>query len=214
MFSYPEYKKEKKEIKPLTLAEFPSRISRWLPSSLQYFTHHGIVTDNLTESTLVYPTTLGICFVMTGPRLCYQIRITEYYQGLRFWSPPGAALGQVLFIPSPTNGLKEDAWKRLVNPPMIVVEGVTDALAVHQAGFYSCALIGAKVSDDQLALLRSLSERYPLTLVPDRDEEGDRCARTLLKELPIKVRYLPATCKDICDMPIADRKPFLTGAIA
>ena len=201
---YTDYKKE--PISPITFADFPRRLLGWSAESVRYFVKHHIDVKALNSVNTVYPSEKGICFVMTG-KVCFQERITaKKYLGLmRFYSPPGSPLGEVLYFPAIES---HEQYK-----PLFVVEGLTDALVIHQSGYSSCALIGAKVSARQLAMLQELSGTRDLYVIPDNDKAGEECNATLQRALSIRVRHLPTQYKDVCDMPTDDRHRFLKGAI-
>jgi hypothetical protein len=195
---YADYKKS--EPRTLTIADFPEPITRYSAASLHYFKTHFITPKPMPAT--VYPVHAGICYVMTGPCLCFQIRLTGGAPVARFWSPPGSPLGRVLFQPDPL----------LPQKYVFVVEGLTDALALYQLRQPVVALIGAKVSEEQFTLLRELSETKTLVLLPDNDEEGEKCALAVQRELTCVVRHLPWRYKDVCDMPIPERNRFLKAA--
>lgn len=191
---YPDYKKT--EPRALTIADFPERALSYPRSARYYLSAHHVFVSALPKT--VYPTERGICFVMSGPALCFQERITVKSSPLRFWSPAGAPLGKVLYVPAPLSAEPR---------PVYVVEGLTDAVAVFQSGFDTVSLIGAKVSDEQLQLLYGLGRK--LILIPDNDEAGEQCCKTLQRELSIQSRHLPSQYKDICDLPVDYRQSFL-----
>lgn len=198
---YPDYKKQ--ETRTLTIADFPARVKHYSAASIHYWKQHHIDINSVKSEQTVYPTERGICFIMRGA-VCFQERITLSNWPLRFWSPAGAPLGKVLYAP----GSLFD-----IDKPVFVVEGLTDALAVHQSGYQAVALVGAKVSEQQLVMLKTMSVTKRLILIPDNDEAGEQCTKTLVKELPIAVRYLPSQYKDVSDIDISFRNSFLAGAI-
>lgn len=198
---YPDYKKQ--ETRTLTIADFPARVKYYSAESKQYWKQHHIDINSVNLEKTVYPTERGICFTMWGA-VCFQERITLSNWPMRFWSPAGAPLGKVLYAPHiPT----------VIDTTVFVVEGLTDALAVHQSGYKAVALVGAKVSEQQLAMLKTLLVTKRLILIPDNDEAGEQCTKMLVKELPIAVRYLPSQYKDVSDIDISFRNSFLAGAI-
>lgn len=199
MTDYPEYKKA--EPRDIHVSDFPLKVARWTRATEHYFVNHHIDITSLSEVPTLYPTARGICFVMTGSRLCFQERITDSHSPLRFWSPPGSPLGQVLYRPCPFSD----------HSTVFVVEGLTDALAVSQSGHNVVSVIGAKVSEYQLGLLYALSVNRELVLVPDNDEPGEQCANLLQRELPLRVLHLPSRYKDICDLTSDQRLAFLNG---
>ena len=198
---YADYKKQ--PTRPITISDFPPRVKAWIPSAIDYFNKHHIDVTKLNSVKFVYPTFRGICFPIDFGRLCFQERITQPGYLTRFWSPVGSPLGEVLYVPV-TPALHE---------PLFVVEGLTDALAIRQSGYFSCAVVGAKVSEKQLEMLEGLSCKRPLYFIPDNDKAGEECNATLQKALTIRVRHLPTQYKDVCDMETADRHRFLKGAI-
>lgn len=197
---YPDYKKS--PTRTITIADFPASAPTWTVPTRHYFAKHHILISPLSSVKTVYPTRRGICFTMWN-KVCFQERITDSHSPMRYWSPAGSPLGQVLYFPGYTPEQKL----------LFVVEGVTDALAVHQSGYNVCSLVGAKVSPTQIGLLRTLSAKHSLVIVPDNDEAGEQCYLSLQKELPIHVRYLPTKYKDICDPTVDDRDVFLKGVI-
>jgi DNA primase len=108
----------------------------------------------------------------------------------------------VLYVPRPLTAKDTSVF---------IVEGPTDAVAICQSGHASVAVIGAKLSEEQILLLRSIATKRKVILLPDNDEEGERCVQVLQKELPLVVRHLPTQYKDICDLPQDYRDSFLAG---
>lgn len=186
----------------LTLADFPTRIATWSPSSVYYLRSHHISPDPALKMTSVYPTVRGICFVLT-PVLCFQERITARDTMLRFYNPVGSPIGKAVFVPAP---IPDDA--RVV----FLVEGVTDALAVHQSGAAVISVVGANVTTEQLHLVNHMTHGRRVIMLPDNDGAGAECVATLVRELSVRVQYLPPQWKDVCDLPTDYRTELLRKA--
>lgn len=199
MSEYPDYKKP--PTKQLTVSDFPRRAPSYSKSARHYLAQHHVFMEPLPES--IYPTERGICYVMTGPVMCFQERITFQHWPMRFWSPAGSPLGRVLYVPAAHAKQK----------PVFVVEGLTDALCVWQSGYNAVSLVGAKVSEEQMTLLRTLGKTHKLILIPDNDEAGEQCGRTLQRELTITVKRLPSQYKDVCDLTSDYKATFLAGCV-
>ncbi len=200
--SYPDHSRTVSARK-LTISDFPRRVKGWTPATVSYFQQRSITVTQLTHLTSVYPTVRGVCYVLNGSVLGFQERITAP-SPVRFFSPPGMEMAKLLYMPN-------FSLLSLSDSPVYIFEGATDALAAYQCGQHSVAVMGAMVSPEQLAMLRALSLTRRLTLIPDNDEAGLKCAKTLTKELPIQVKYLPTDCKDFCEMSVNDRQRFLLG---
>ncbi|MDF1798207.1 MAG: DNA primase [Planctomycetota bacterium] len=96
---------------------------------------------------------------------------------------------------------------------LVLVEGYTDVMGAHQAGFRSvCAVLGTATTDEHAALVRRSGVRR-VTLVFDGDDAGARATRkALVGLLPLGVEIdvaAPPDGADPCDLCIADGgKPF------
>ncbi len=95
----------------------------------------------------------------------------------------------------------------------ILVEGYTDVMAAHQAGYRTvCAVLGTATTPEHAALIRRSGARR-VTLIFDGDEAGARATRkALMGLLPLDITIdvaAPPPGQDPCDMIVADGgKPF------
>ncbi len=65
---------------------------------------------------------------------------------------------------------------------VVIVEGVFDAMRCHQAGFQNViALLGSSLSDEQIAILSGITDRF--TLLLDGDEAGRTATRECVRKL-------------------------------
>ncbi len=102
--------------------------------------------------------------------------------------------------------------------PVLVVEGVFDALSAYELGFTACAMNGSGNREKIAACLRTLPRPAPVLLLPDNDRAGDEWSAALLAEFPWLYRCpaLPVG-KDLNEFLCADRaaaKAFLSAAMA
>lgn len=140
---------------------------------------------------------------MLMPVLCFQERVTARNSMLRFYNPVGSPMSKAIFMPAPIG----DA------ATVFIVEGVTDALAVHQAGAAVISVVGANVTAEQIHLVNHHTHGKRVVMLPDNDGAGAACVATLVRELSVRVQYLPSQYKDVCDMP-ADYRNELIGKVA
>lgn len=76
----------------------------------------------------------------------------------------------------------------------IVVEGITDCIAIRDAGYENCfAWCGTRESAEKLRLLNNC--RYGVIFIKDRDEAGDGAAKHWVTNRYVRLN-VPLTCKD------------------
>lgn len=201
MEQYPEYKRG--EARELKLSDFPKKLPAFTLATLGYLRAHHVSPTPLLSLPTVYPTARGICFVLTGPVLCFQERITEKHSHIRFHSPGGSQVGKCVYQPLAFTD----------SQTVFIVEGLTDALAVQQSGGNVVSLVGAKLASDQLALLRRMLAGRKAVILPDNDEAGEACVRDLVREISVQVKRLPSQYKDVCDLPIDYRTQLLSALL-
>jgi len=186
----------------LKLTDFPEqRMAGWTTEAHEYWKQHHIVPPVMPTC---YPTNRGICYILFGG-LGYQERI---FTGRRFYYPYGVDVAPMLYVPI-------DYTLYIPRPELIIVEGTTDALAVHQSGYDSVSLLGTALTYGRMELLHVLARGHQrLYFIPDSDEPGLSVLDYLLQGgLPVKVRYLSPGVKDMCDLSIRERKIFLDNAV-
>lgn len=152
------------------------------------------------RATIPYRDDLGRCRAFIG-------RATRPDQQPRYLYPTSFPLRTAIF----------NLWRIDPTLPVITVEGTTDAMAVHQAGFPNViALFSAHVHDGQLRWLRALR----LISFLDRDSAGAAGTRRLCREHPRVfqvARYspsLPADLKDPAAIGPAEIARSIAGAIS
>lgn len=103
-------------------------------------------------------------------------------------------------------------------PVLVIVEGSVDAMAVHEAGFCAVAILGARISEQQVGVIKRLSPSR-IIIATDRDRAGKEA------ELQIAVALGKARmgvsvgiahwqgAKDMAELSIEDRKFALTGTM-
>lgn len=188
-------------IKPRTLrlSDFPPAIDDWLDSAKLYWRLHYI--DSRLPSTVqtVYPTAHGICWVLYGG-MGYQERLTSNPTN-RFSFPAGVDVSGMLYLPDPESKAEE----------LVIVEGTTDALAIHLAGYRAVSSLGTMLTAQRAKLLQSLvRDTRRVFYIPDNDSPGLHAINRYIREgIGIQVRYLPKGCKDMCDLTREEREVFL-----
>lgn len=97
-----------------------------------------------------------------------------------------------------------------VSVEIVLVEGPLDAVWGQEAGLPTCGLLGASLSEEQIALLRQRGARR-ITLCFDNDPTGERATKTAAVELRkaglwVFRARLPSRYKDIQEVPLAAAK--------
>lgn len=205
---YPHDAEPKRKPRSVSITALPPRRwAGWSSSTLAYLDSHHVCQDIQQVVENIYPTVIGICFLLDGP-FNFQIRMTEPNAIHRFYTPPSSPIRQNLFIPKIGKEYLNQGWQNVV----VVVEGTTDALAVAQHGVQSVAMLGAIPTQEKFNLLE---ERFPCSrwkrvLVPDSDVAGASLVGKFLEYLvPVVVVHLPDTVKDFCDLTIKEQVSFL-----
>ena len=189
----------------LKLTELPVGQTIASIKTADYLERQGILKDTIMQCPYTYFTLDGICFMLHGPGLAYQERMcTNSYA--RFYNPLGLALGKYVFHTGEGHN---------VNNTLFVVEGVTDALALWQAGYESIALLGTAITDERAEIVMKLKGDRRVLFIPDNDTAGYTFLASISSYLVLwgaGIRYLPNLHKDVCDMPFAMRKQWIMGA--
>lgn len=201
------YPKVSHLLKPrlLKLSDFPPALQDgYILSALKYWDQHYIDVTSLSHISTVYPTRRGICWVLYGG-LGYQERLTITGVTQRFIFPLGVDVSGMVYMPNPENA----------NEELIITEGTTDALAVEQVGFRAVSILGTMLTTQRVRLLQSLVRNSQRVFyIPDNDGPGLSAINRLIRAgLPVKVRYLPDTAKDLCNMVPAARATYLRAVL-
>lgn len=120
----------------------------------------------------------------------------------RYWSPSVQRMDSAIIV-------YPDTYARL---PVVVVEGPMDALAAACAGHVGIALMGKQPPYCVLDFIASVLQRQDLLVIADRDSPADAaCTLAYLASKGRRCKLLlpPSPYKDLCDMPIKLRAPFL-----
>lgn len=188
----------------LSPQDFPPVSKVPTADALLYLARRQIERATVEDNPFAYFTPLGIAFLTYGAvSSAFQVRYLPPMGSQRFGFPKGVDMSDHLFYSSPFLGQRG----------IVIVEGSTDALAVGQESnneLLGVSLLGANLTKERVAHLRTFLEGVRCYYVPDNDAPGKA---TVLKikqaQLPLTIIYLPPDVKDLCELNSADRKDFL-----
>lgn len=184
------------QTRTLSFSAFPVKWPSFSESAVAYFNSREIIIEDLPST--VYPTADGICFMLHGV-IGYVERV--FTDRRRWMYPKGMETRKAVYPLIVTNS---------TTPYTFIVEGPTDALAIWQCGHSALSTLGVVLTKDRIELVRRMAVRP--VVIPDNDPPGINAAAQWVRYLPgSTIRMLPLCYKDICDMPLTERRAFLNG---
>ena len=204
---YPKHESEPVPPRHITpsYSRFPMPAKRYSIHSLEYLATRGISLPFVEKVHTMYPTEMGICFMLEGG-VCFQERITSPQRLCRrFRSQYGSEMGGCVYSPGVVSVFQ--------CPLLVVTEGTADALVIEQEGLRAISLLGTSLTKEKLHLVRQYpSER--LYYIPDNDVPGLYAANEIIRELGAEVYLVPLEYKDAAAVPMVRRAQWLAPLLS
>jgi DNA primase len=178
------YFKETKEKKKLDLPkiDFPS-VTPWTDETWQYLVNRGISNKTAWEHGIYYCGSgkyggrIILPIIFKGKRVSFQARAVNG-QAKKYDNPKGFPSSRILFNYDNYDGKGK----------VVVVEGIFDALRLHQEGICAMATFGKEISSDQIELLVDLGvKKISLFYDPDALQKVIKLFPTLSKIMDVEV---------------------------
>ena len=156
-----------------------------------YFQERGLSPETINRFQLGYDPEQDCVVLPCNGKHCIRRAVKEK----RYLNEKG--IPSPLFQPELLAGSK----------PVFLVEGTFDALSAEELGFHATALNGSGNREKAAAVLREVSKRTYVLLLPDNDKAGEKWARALKEEFPEVFRCPPLPDgKDLNELLVLDRE--------
>ncbi len=213
MDNYYRGQRDKQQHRNVKWSEFP-RSGAWTPEKRTYLQERGIEYSVLNNIGTAYASREGICFILFGGERAqdraYQERLLpaptlDTGATLRWRNPAGVSLDRFVYCPWSLEDIHDERDCSRV----YLVEGSTDALRLHLAGYIAIGLLGVSLTDGRCTVVRYLhntlvsyngSNDIPLRFIPDNDGPGEKLVGRITREFGCRVLRLPYNRKDVCDL--------------
>lgn len=156
-----------------------------------YFQDRGLSLETIARFQLGYDPEKNCVVLPCDGGRCIRRSVTEK----RYLNEKGRP--SPLFQPSLLEGRQ----------PVLLTEGTFDALSAEELGFPAAALNGSGNREKAAVILRRISRRTHVLLLPDKDKAGEKWAAALKEEFPEVFRCPPLPIgKDLNELLVLDRQ--------